>query len=187
MPFQPGFRGKPLPPAVWQQSAAFTINANGPNNAAPAGTRIFVPQSLLTITGGTKVRLTLNAAVPFAGGEVALNLDEVYFGQAAAGATSAAPSFAGTPTQVKFGGGNTCSVPLSQTIVTDEILVGLPTANGIILSAWSNRNYTVRHFAQASSFYSVKAGPSEASNVTVSGWSLFTNAIGMISKIEVFK
>jgi len=22
MPFQPGFRGKPLPPAVWQQSAA---------------------------------------------------------------------------------------------------------------------------------------------------------------------
>lgn len=187
MPFKPGFRGKPQPPAVWQNSYNTAVGTAGPNVAAPANFRVFVPQAGLLVTGGTKVRLTLTAAVAFAGGEQPLNLDKVYFGQAAAGATNAAPSFAATPIQVFFGGGPTCSVALGGSIVTDELIMSLPAAQGVILSGWSNRNYSLRHVANAAAYYSTKAGPDEAASVVVTGFSVNTAAVAVISKIEVFK
>lgn len=188
MPFQPGFRGKPLPPAVWQQSAAFAFSNNLTNVAPPANFRALFPQSFLTITGGSKVRLTLTAGVAFAGGEAALQLDEVYFGQASASWSGTNPSFASTPQQVKFGGSGACTVALGGTIVTDEIIMSLPVANGVLLSGWSNRSYTLRGVANAAASFGVKAGASESSVVTVgAGWAQFTTAFVCCSKIEVFK
>ena len=187
MPFRPGFMRKGGPPPTWQQSAAFAFGTNLSNVAAPANFRALFPQSFLTITGGSKVRLTLTAGVAFAGGEQPLQLDEVWFGQASASYTNAAPSFASTPIQVFFGGSPACTVALSGTIVTDEIIMSLPVANGVLLSGWSNRNYTLRGVANASAAWSAKAGASEAGLVTVSGWSFFSNQFACCSKIEVFK
>jgi hypothetical protein len=187
MPFQPGFRGKPLPPAVWQQSAAFAFTTNLSNVAAPCNFRALFPQSFLTITGGSKVRLTLTAGVAFAGGEQPLQLDEVWFGQASASYTGSSPNFASTPQQVKFAGSAACTVALGGTIVTDDIIMSLPVANGVLLSGWSNRNYTVRGIANASASWSAKAGASEAGLVTVTAWSFFSNQFACCSKIEVFK
>ena len=153
---------------------------------------MFVPQSLLTITGGSKVRLTLMAGVPFAGGERALTIGECFLGQAAAVVTAAAPSYASTPNQVFFGGNPNCVIPISSTLVTDDINIGLPTVNGLILgfSLTDTSGSTIRYAAQAASLFTNKAGTqTDAATVIASGYSVFIGGgnLGTVTKIEVFK
>jgi hypothetical protein len=121
-------------------------------------------------------------------------IDTMYIGQAAGGYSATSPAFAGSPTQVLFSGGATFLLATGAgDLVSDEITLAMPAANGICI-AWHVQNTAGRGNIAAHATLptnwktSHKLGADDAATVAKSGYTDFTataHAFG-IKLVEVF-
>jgi hypothetical protein len=175
---------------VWQNTTSATLSG-GDIGASWQNYNIvqFIDQASLTVTGGTKIRLTLQAPAANNWG-----IDTMYIGQAAGGYSATSPAFAGSPTQVLFSGGATFLLATGAgDLVSDEITLAMPAANGICI-AWHVQNTAGRGNIAAHATLptnwktSHKLGADDASTVAKSGYTDFTataHAFG-VKLVEVF-
>lgn len=88
------------------------------------------PQASLAATGGTQIRVTIKASSATGG-----TITGLYVGQCAAGYTTIAPSFSGTPTQLFVAGSGTITVGSGgATTLTDAASFVMPSSNGLCIS-----------------------------------------------------
>lgn len=175
-------------PPQWQQTAVAAL-ADGDlgGDWSTYNIRQFIDQASISITGGSKIRITFKAA---AGG--AFNTSKVYCGQASATWSTSAPNYASAPTEVKFGGASGFSLAAAAAdLVSDDILISAPTSNGLCVS-WKGAGVmfmpggsTTPTNWQKSDFF----GADQSGNTTVTGtWpsSGSTAHVSGVKKVEVF-
>jgi hypothetical protein len=187
-----GFGGYQSDTGAWQNTTSAVLSG-GDLGASWQNYNIvvFIDQASLLVTGGTKVRLTLQAP-----GANAWGIDTMYIGQAAAGYSATSPAFAATPVQVLFNTGSATFVLASGAgdLLSDEVTIAIPAANGLCL-AWHTQNTAGRgniaaHATLPANWKTSHKGPGadDAATVAKSGYTDFTgtaHAYG-VKLIEVF-
>ena len=129
---------------------------------------------------------TLNYRITFNGGPAeGLKISAAYIGQ---GADSADPyDFAGTPTQILFGGSAGCTIAANGSIVCDPTAFTLASGKHLVISIFVTNDASYDSFKSKVTLtnwqYYYKAGGNDAATVNTTGYSA-GNAAGSISLIE---
>lgn len=128
---------------------------------------------------GSKIRVTWHSSTA-----EGLKIAKAYIGLK--GATTL--DFAGTPTQITFGGGSTSgTVALDTDLVSDDITFAITTSNNIVISFWTD-DPTADSFRNVNAAgvnfeYAFKSGGDDAATLTATG---YTN-IGDYQAIKAFE
>jgi hypothetical protein len=142
---------------------------NGPTYAVATTVRQWIDNALFS-ANGNRARVTFNAGASSAG----LELSEVYIGKKGTGNHD----FAGTPTQLLFGGAASTSVGISGSIVSDEVAFDIDTADDLVLSFYIDGSPTSqfrRHSSTTGQENVYKTG-NDATTLVASGYSTSANS-----------
>jgi hypothetical protein len=185
----PALAARLLSAARWQTVATATL-ADGDIGASWINFthRVFVDQASLLVTGGTAVRLTIQA--PAANN---FGVSAMYIGQASAGYTDSAPAFASTPTQLLFSGSASFVLASGAAdLVSDVALMSIPAANGLAISYFVTNTAGLGNIAASAAtpanWKTTRLnGSNDAATVAASGYTSFTASVHAfaVKKIEV--
>jgi hypothetical protein len=175
----------------WQTTLSVTLNTATSQTFNNGQTmRIFIPQSVLSITGGSLVRVTMSNV----GGTNDYAVADARIQQAVAAWALANAGYASTPIRMQVGASNTWTISASSgTTRSDNIAMGIPTSNGLCIAFASSSATNVNFAANASSptggitgFASIADDTANVSPGSYTGLTGTPTDI-LITLIEVFK
>lgn len=171
-----GFNARPL---YWQDIVSpVTLNSNGGGTPNCTWRQIF-NTSILTVRNLSAVRVSFEAPT-----SETFVVTGAYIGLQALSGDSY--DFATTPTQLKFGGSTSFSLPASQTIVSDVADFSLPNGYGLIVSFQQTSNF-VRYSNPGLSGHSYAFKVAlDASTVDATGYSIFSPNTISVTRIEAY-
>jgi hypothetical protein len=167
---------------AWLTVASASLDSDGAG-LANITFRQRIEAAGLTNAGLEKWRVTL-----MAGSTEGLNISKAYIGQAAD--SGDAYDFAGTPTQLLFGGNANILIGAGSTTISDEVLFTLTSGKNLIISFFI-ANDTAHDIAKykttlANWQYYFKVGD-DAATVNATGYTTATNDAIAVSLIEAFE
>ena len=174
------------PAGTWQTTDTITLNTDG-NGYNGYTVRVFVPQTSLSVTGGSQVRVTLQCPATVGG-----NIGAMYIGQASGSYSATSPAFAGTPTQIKFGGSGTLTLAAAGAdVVSDAAIVAIPASNGLLIAMYisgPSGAHIASHATLPAAGQTSYVSGNDAATVAASGYTDNTSTFkaNIVKKIEVF-
>jgi len=172
---------------IWRDAYTATLNHDNGGGWNGYTLRGFIPQADLTQTGGTKIRLTLQAK---ASGNT--RIAKMYVGPASASYSATSPAFASTPTQILFSTAAATTISGGAAdLVTDEAVMSLPVSDGLIYTMYIDQagvDFREHQTLPSGGKVSYKAGD-DGATVSASGYTdyTFNTHSFTVKKIEVYK